>query len=346
LHHNLHRARPLALLLLLIALLASACGSNGKAAAPNAKTTAKAASNEVDLTGVTLHVADLGGTQQPGLEAAGEADTPYKIQWSQFPSGPPAIEAINAKAVDFAVMGDTPPIFAAAGGVDAKIVAAARPKDRNLAYLQILVPEGSPIKTVADLKGHSVALAPQTIFEYFLRRALAEERLDIKDVKPAFLQPADAQAAYTSGKVDAFIGIEPLTTITNSKLKSRAIADNSKYFVSQTIAVARGGALADPKVSAAIGDYLQRLVRTYQWEQSHLEEWKPKYVAATKFPDALAVATLASTAIQWLPIDNDVISVQQDQIDTWTKAGAVRSGLKAKDEFDTRFNTLIKENLI
>jgi sulfonate transport system substrate-binding protein len=188
-----------------------------------------------------------------------------------------------------------------------------------------------------------VAVAQQTILEYFLRAALGKEGLDIKDVKPAFLQPADAQAAYTSGNADAFVSIEPLTTITNGAKKSRVIASSSDYFISQTLAVARGKALDDPKVSAALGDYLQRVVRTYQWEQDHIEQWVPIYVKTTKFPETLAAATIASTAVAWQPIDDDVFQVQQDQIDTWTKAGAVPAGLKAADEFDTRFNTLIKE---
>jgi sulfonate transport system substrate-binding protein len=179
--------------------------------------------------------------------------------------------------------------------------------------------------------------------EYFLRRALAKAGLGIGDIKPAYLQPADAQAAYTSGKADAFVSIEPLTTITKGARKSHSIADSSDYFISQTIVVARGKALDDPKLSAAIGDYLRRLVRTYRWEQSHLDQWAPLYVKATKFPVALAQATLANTAVVFRPVDGDVIKVQQDQIDTWTKAGAVPSGLKAEDEFDTRFNTLIKE---
>ncbi|MCU1379065.1 MAG: transporter substrate-binding protein [Acidimicrobiales bacterium] len=343
-HQHVHRARPVAVLLVLLALVATACGSDSKGTEASANTTqATTAPADLDLSGVTLRVGDLGGTQQAGLEAAGESDTPYKIEWSQFPSGPPAVEAINAGAVDIAIMGDTPPIFAAAGGVDTKVVAVARPKDGNQPYLQILVPEGSDIHTVADLKSKTVAVAQQTILEYFLRKALAKEGLDIGDVKPAYLQPADGQAAYSSGKADAFVSIEPLTTITNSAKKSRAIASSNDYFISQTLAVARGKALKDPKVSAALGDYLQRIVRTYQWEQDHIEAWVPIYVKTTKFPATLAAATIASTAVAWQPIGDDVFKVQQDQIDTWAEAGAVPSGLKAKDEFDTRFNTLIKE---
>jgi sulfonate transport system substrate-binding protein len=342
----LHRARPVAVLLLLLALVATACGSDdttSTAGADTTDTTPAVAAKDIDLSGVTLKVADLGGTQQPGLAAAGEADTPYKIQWSQFPSGPPAIEAMNAGAVDLALMGDTPPIFASAGGVDVKAVAVARPTADSKPYLQILVPEDSSIRTVKDLKGKQIAVSQQTIMEYFLRKALAENGLGIEDVKPAYLQPADAEAAYTSGKADAFVSVEPLTTITKGVRPSRELATSKEYLTSQTLVVANGKALDDPARSAAIGDYLQRLTRTYRWERSHLDEWAPIYVKASKFPEALAKATLAANTLEWRPIDDDVIAVQQDQIDTWSKAGAVPDGLHAEDEFDNRFNTLIEE---
>ncbi len=340
----LRRARPLGAVFILLALLAGACGSDSTStAAPDTSPENVADAETLDLSGVTLRVGDLGGTQQAGLEAAGEADTPYTIEWSKFPSGPPAIEAINAGAVDFSIMGDTPPIFAAAGGVDTKVVALARPKDKGSPYLQILVRGDSAIQTVADLKGKSVAVAQHTIMEYFLRRALEGEGLGIDDVKPAFLQPADAQAAYTSGNADAFVSLEPFTTITNSAVKSRAIAGSGDYFTSQTLAVVRGDALDDPAVAAAIGDYLRRVIRTYRWELDNIDAWVPIYAATTKVPENLAAATIASTAVRWQLIDDDAVRVQQEQIDTWAKAGAIPDGMKAEDQFDTRFNTLIKE---
>jgi sulfonate transport system substrate-binding protein len=348
-HHHRHRARPVVALLLLLALLATACGSSDSDSASadtgddDAPTTVPAAA-DLDLSGVTLRVGDLGGTQKAGLEASGEGkDLPYKIEWSQFPAGPPAIEALNAGAIDFAVMGDTPPIFAQAGGVDTKIVSVAHPREANQPYLQIIVPEDSSIETVKDLKGKTIAVSQQTIMQYFLIKALEKEGLSLDDVKPAFLLPQDAAAAYTSGDADAFVSIEPLTTITNGQKKSRAIADSADYFVSQSFGVARGKALEDPKVAAALGDYLQRVVRTYRWTLDNIDEWVPAYVAATKFPETLAGATIASTGVEWQPIDDEVISIQQDQIDTWAEAGLAPDGLKADDEFDDRYNALIQE---
>lgn len=344
-HHPLRRARLGAAITLLLALLATACGSSGSptatAAADDAPATTPAS---VDLRGVTLRVGDLSKTGRAALEAAGEADTPYKIEWSAFPAGPPAIEALNAGAIDVSTMGDTPSIFAQAGKVDTKIVAVAHPATPKQTYLQLLVPEDSDIKTIADLEGKKVAVSKQTILQYFLLRAFEKAGLDLEqDVKPAYLAPLDAIEAYKNGDVDAVVGIEPLTTVTKAARPSRVIADSADYFVSQTVTVARGGALKDPKLSAAIGDYLQRLVRVNRWTKANVDEWAAIYAKATQFPPNLAKPTLSATWQTYRPIDDQVVRIQQQQIDAFAEAGLVPAGLKASDEFDTRFNALIEE---
>ena len=40
----------------------------------------------------------------------------YKVAWTEFPSGPPLLEALNVGAIDFGITGEAPPIFAQAAG--------------------------------------------------------------------------------------------------------------------------------------------------------------------------------------------------------------------------------------
>src|SRR5207247_412495 len=97
-----------------LALSAAACGTSSSGAE---KTTGKD-------TGVVLKVGDQKAGSRALLAAAGLLDgTSYKIEWSQFTSGPPLLEAINAGAIDIGGVGDTPPIFAAAAGSKITIVA-------------------------------------------------------------------------------------------------------------------------------------------------------------------------------------------------------------------------------
>lgn len=89
-----------------------------------------------------------------------------KISWVEFPAGPQMLEALNVGSIDLGSTGDIPPIFAQAAGADLVYVGVEPPKPKAEV---ILVPENSPIKTVADLKGHKVAfrkVPARTIFYY------------------------------------------------------------------------------------------------------------------------------------------------------------------------------------
>ena len=76
-----------------------------------------------ELSGVTLRVGDQKGGTQALLQAAHALDKlPYRIAFSTFTSGPPQIEALNAGRIDFAVTGNTPPVFGAAANSKTRVV--------------------------------------------------------------------------------------------------------------------------------------------------------------------------------------------------------------------------------
>src|SRR3982074_2209746 len=67
----------------------------------------------------------------------------FKVEWKEFPSGPPLLEALNVGAIDFGHAGEAPPIFAQAAGVPFIYVAhePPAPKDEGIQR-----PKDSPIK--------------------------------------------------------------------------------------------------------------------------------------------------------------------------------------------------------
>ena len=72
----------------------------------------------------------------------------WDIQWIEFQFGPPLLEAMRVGSIDLGAVGDTPPVFAQAAHADLLYVAALRSGSQA-----ILLPPGSPIQTLADLKG-------------------------------------------------------------------------------------------------------------------------------------------------------------------------------------------------
>jgi sulfonate transport system substrate-binding protein len=130
----------------------------------------------------------------------------YTGVWTEFPSGPPLLEAINAGAIDFGNTGEAPPIFAQAAGAPLLYVAYEPPAPRGEA---ILVPKDSPLKSVAELKGRKVAFNKGSNVHYLLVKALENAGLKYSDVQPVFLAPADARAAFERGSVDAWAIWDP-----------------------------------------------------------------------------------------------------------------------------------------
>ena len=130
---------------------------------------------ELAAAQITLRVGDQKGNSQAVMEAAGVLkDVSYKIEWKEFPAAAPLLEALSAGAIETGLVGDAPFTFAAASGVLVKAIAAIRQTREGLA---ILVPENSPIKSFADLRGKKIATGRGSIGHQLIRCA-GKERLD------------------------------------------------------------------------------------------------------------------------------------------------------------------------
>src|SRR4051812_33264635 len=141
------------------------------------------------------------GTLETALAPLG-----FSVTWTEFPSGPPLLEAINAGAIDFGNTGEAPPIFAQAARVPFVYVAYEPPAPRGEA---ILVARDSALKTVADLKGKTVALNKGSNVHYLLVKALDRAGVKYSEIQTVFLAPADARAAFERGAVDAWVIWDP-----------------------------------------------------------------------------------------------------------------------------------------
>ena len=104
-------SRVVAVIALLSLLLAGCVSREDSSGAQSAPETVPLS----ELSGVTLNVGDQKGGTESLLRAAGALDDlPYQVSFSTFTSGPPQIEAATAGKIDFAITGNSPPIFGAA----------------------------------------------------------------------------------------------------------------------------------------------------------------------------------------------------------------------------------------
>jgi len=145
-----------------------------------------------------------------------------KITWALFPAGPQLLEAMNAGAIDVGNTGETPPVFAQAAGTPLKYVAVL---SGNGAGQAILVPENSPLKTVADLKGKKVAFNKASSAHLMVVKALRKFGIDYGDIIPVFLAPPDARAAFQGGSIDAWVIWDPFRAAAIKELNARTLVE-------------------------------------------------------------------------------------------------------------------------
>ena len=129
-----------------------------------------------------------------------------QIKWYEFPGGPQILEALAVGSVDIGTTGDTPPVYAQAGGKPLNYIAYETAKPSSSA---ILIPQTSTIQNLSDLKGKRIAVHRGSSSHYLLVRALQTANLRWSDIEPVWLSPADARAAFQKGAIDAWAIWDP-----------------------------------------------------------------------------------------------------------------------------------------
>lgn len=290
----------------------------------------------VDLAKVTLVVGDQkASSSQALLEAAGLDDTEYDIEWKEFTSGPPMLEALNAGSLHVGMVGNTPPIFAAAAKGAFKIVSAATYTGEGDA---ILVPEGSPITSVSQLEGKKVAVAEGSSANYNLLAQLDDAGVNYADIEVQDLQPADALAAFTSGHLDAWAVWEPYTSQAEVSEGARVLATGEKVVNGLNFQVASDAALEDPATKAALSDYLTRITKAQLWASKNQEEWSTVWAEQTGLDPAITLAAAKKRPVSPVAVDQAVIDSEQEMADAFTSNGLLPDSVDVADYFTDEFN--------
>jgi sulfonate transport system substrate-binding protein len=290
---------------------------------------------KVDLSKVTLIVGDQKGTSAKALlEASGLDDTPYRVEWKEFTSGPPLLEALNANAIHVGMVGNTPPIFAAAAGSEFKMVSTASYTGKGDT---ILVPKGSPIHGVADLAGKKVAVAEGSSANYNLLAQLEKAGVDYGDVQVQNLQPADALAAFANGHVDAWAVWDPYTSQAVVDEGARVLVSGEGLVNGLNFQVASEAALDDRATTAALEDYLTRITKAQLWSGEHRKEWSKVWGRQTGLSPEITLAAAENRPVTPRAIDQDVIDSEQEMADAFTDAGLIPDEVDVSSYFTDRF---------
>jgi sulfonate transport system substrate-binding protein len=267
------------------------------------------------------------GTLEKRLAQQGVA-----VQWLEFPAGPQLLEGLNAGAVDVGTVGETPPIFAQAGGVDFVYIANEPPAPKGEA---LVVHQDSPIRTVANLRGKKVALNRGSNVHYLLVKALQRAGLTYTDIQPIYLTPADARAAFVQRSVDVWVIWDPYLAAIQRQANARVLSDgeslvrNTQYYVSS-----HKFADAQPQVLRTLLDELNQVD---QWGRNNISAVAAQLSPLVGLDAATLELALGRAAYGVQPITDATLAYQQQIADTFTDLKLIPKKLTVAD---ARWNTV------
>lgn len=247
----------------------------------------------------------------------------FDVSWHLFDN---VVVPMNAGAVDFhADVADAVPIFTQSANAPLTFYAK---EEASPSAEAIIVRADSPVRTIADLKGKTVAVHRGSGCHFILVGALKRAGLSFRDITPAYLTPPDAAAAFERGSVDAWVIWDPFLAITESKLPTRTLADATgfssydRYYTVNTAFVA-----AHPDI---VGVVFDALVEQGTWVKQHPQDAVAKLAPLWGGIPAATIETVnrrRSYAVK--PVEKAGLGEQQAIADTFFEAGLIPKAIDA-----------------
>jgi ABC transporter, substrate-binding protein, aliphatic sulfonates family len=332
--------------ILALVLVIAGCGSSNKEEKSSESTsgTTTSASGDASNTtasydGVTVKIGVqgkgglFGKAQEEKWFEDAFSELGAKVEWVEFQSGPPMIEAMASNHLDFAGMGNMPPISAQAAGIDFTIISQLLDGKNNVA---IIVPADSSIKSIADLKGKKVAVTKGSNAYNFLYRVLDKAGLKKSDIEEIQLQPDETQPSFEGGKVDAWAVWDPYISLNTLSGKARVLADGeSEGVLSPSFQLVRSEFAKQYPDLVTL--YLKTFEKARQWEAGNQDEAYQRYADERSIPLELVKGMQSRSTMINTPVSDETIAEQQKTADFQFELGTIRKQINVADVFDNQY---------
>ena len=289
-------------LTLLTATLAAAamamtgCVAGEGAAAPEPTEGAEWSSSELTLDFATYNPLSLIIKDQGWLED--ELGDDVTITWVQSAGSNKANEALRAGAIDVGSTAGSAALLARSNGSPIQVIDIYTQPN----WAAILVPTGSDIDSVEDLKGRTVAATKGTDPYFFLLQSLEEAGLSLSDINLQNLQHADGKTALETGAVEAWSGLDPLLSTSVANGAAEIIYDNVDFN-------SYGFLNATEDFIENHPDLAQLVVNAYEkaraWALENPDETAEILAEVAGIDIAVAEATIERTVIDIDPVPGD-----------------------------------------
>jgi sulfonate transport system substrate-binding protein len=239
------------------------------------------------------------------------------VTWLDFPSGPPLLEAMNAGSVDFGQVGDTPPIFAQAGGAKIGYV-AGQPITNGQG---ILVKPDGDIRALADLKGKRVGFTKGSSAHNVVVLALEKAGLQYGDIAPVYLSPPDGAAAFVRDSIDAWAVWDPYFAIGEVRGGGRVLAKASDVGKTNSFYIAnRDFAVRSPQLVSALID---ALAKSADWAEAHRDQVGQLMAKVTGVDVDIQTLAAQRSSFAIGKLTDDIVATQQAVADRFFHLGLI-----------------------
>ena len=250
----------IALLLALVMVFAlAACGGEGETTTtepPADDTTPVDDTTPPEVESVTLNIGYMNNYGSLWALAAAQnlgyfEEEGITLELTSFDNGPNIIAAMENGSVNIGYIGDGAHSLCVQG--NASIIALSHISNGDA------VIGGPEVKTIADLKGKTVAYSSGTTSENILIQALASEGMTMSDITAMDMDASAIVTAMLSGKVDACAIWSPNSTTVIDELEGATILADNVTFADSSIALSSW--IAMPETVENESDVLVRFVR-------------------------------------------------------------------------------------
>lgn len=290
------------------------------------------------------------------LEEGWIADAGVTPKLIRFQNGPAMVQALLAGQLDVAHFGIGPAMVARARGANIKAVASSVVEQISVVALGELAPyfEGDHKTAFARFaadKGRRAVITtfptgsvPETVLQYWLRRQLG---VDPKSVDIIFQGAAQVQQALLTGAVDGAAILEPIVSITKSRLKgAKVVASGSELFPSQpgAVLVVREGLIADhPAIVQALVTAHARATDVLRNDPARATAPVAKYVGGGRLDPKIVRAALDNTAKSFVADPHYIIGGTRVMHDFQAEIGTLKKPVNLDELFETRFYDAIPQ---
>lgn len=268
-----------------------------------------------------IDIAKQRGEFAKALKAKG-----YKVVFKEFQDGSSLMQALKSGNIDYARLGDTPPVTAAAAGTKLTYIAAGSAKANGSA---IVVKRTASMRSLKDLKGKRVAYTKGTSSQYLLLRALKKAGLSADDITWVNLDQSAASVAFSKGKVDAWATWDPYTASAQLQQNAKVLTNGNGLSNNRDFIVASTGfAKQNKTLSKYIIKYLSD---DMTWADTHHKALAKMMEKSLQLPEKVILKMITRRHYTMTAMTDKVTKEEQEIADLFYSEGVIKKKITIKN---------------